>query len=158
MSIDKLKITNLSQGPGVYIFKDAKKEIIYIGKATNLRSRVSSYFQGLEGSDPSIGIGSLQNRSNDFLKIKKPALEAKCGQTVNAGRKNVISKTTRPVLLSEYPEIHVACNRREDTIFSEKPISIPFFLQAASGRSRFLFFRNRRTLIVLVLRKNNLEN
>ncbi|HCP08247.1 MAG TPA: hypothetical protein DIT25_00375 [Candidatus Moranbacteria bacterium] len=54
------KIANLSQGPGVYIFKDAKKEIIYIGKATNLRSRVSSYFQGLEGSDPSIGIGSLQ--------------------------------------------------------------------------------------------------
>lgn len=34
--------------PGVYIFKDAKGEIIYIGKAKNLRSRVRSYFSNSE--------------------------------------------------------------------------------------------------------------
>jgi excinuclease ABC subunit C len=31
--------------PGIYIFKDLQEEVIYIGKAANLRSRVKSYFQ-----------------------------------------------------------------------------------------------------------------
>lgn len=30
--------------PGVYLFKDEQNEILYIGKAVNLRSRVRSYF------------------------------------------------------------------------------------------------------------------
>lgn len=34
----------LPETPGVYIFTDKKSEPIYIGKAINLRSRVSSYF------------------------------------------------------------------------------------------------------------------
>jgi excinuclease ABC subunit C len=40
---DTLK--NLPTGPGVYIHKDADGNILYIGKAVNLRSRVRSYFQ-----------------------------------------------------------------------------------------------------------------
>jgi excinuclease ABC subunit C len=39
---DKLDI--LPQGPGVYKFLDENKKILYIGKATNLRNRVKSYF------------------------------------------------------------------------------------------------------------------
>ncbi|MBI4168874.1 MAG: GIY-YIG nuclease family protein [Acidobacteria bacterium] len=34
----------LPSGPGVYRFLDGKGEVIYIGKAKNLRARVSSYF------------------------------------------------------------------------------------------------------------------
>jgi hypothetical protein len=34
----------LPQGPGVYGFRDARGTVIYIGKASNLRRRVSSYF------------------------------------------------------------------------------------------------------------------
>ena len=49
MSILKKKIAELPQEPGVYFFYGAKKEILYIGKATSLRSRVSSYFRGIEG-------------------------------------------------------------------------------------------------------------
>ena len=30
--------------PGIYRFLDSKKEVIYIGKAKNLRKRVKSYF------------------------------------------------------------------------------------------------------------------
>ncbi len=40
----KNKIANLPEVPGVYIFKDAQGEIIYIGKAKSLRKRVQTYF------------------------------------------------------------------------------------------------------------------
>jgi len=39
------KISKLPQKPGVYIFKNKKDQIVYIGKAKNLRSRVLSYFR-----------------------------------------------------------------------------------------------------------------
>jgi len=40
----KIKISKFIQTPGVYIFRNKSRKIIYIGKATNLRSRVRSYF------------------------------------------------------------------------------------------------------------------
>jgi excinuclease ABC subunit C len=33
------------EGPGVYLFKDAKGRILYVGKAKNLRRRLASYFR-----------------------------------------------------------------------------------------------------------------
>ena len=38
------KIRTLPTQPGVYLYKNAEGEIIYVGKAKNLRSRVRSYF------------------------------------------------------------------------------------------------------------------
>lgn len=38
-------LKQLPSVPGVYFFKDSNEKIIYIGKAANLRSRVSSYFR-----------------------------------------------------------------------------------------------------------------
>ena len=40
------KIKRLPKDPGVYVMKDASGTIIYIGKAKNLKNRVSSYFKG----------------------------------------------------------------------------------------------------------------
>jgi DNA polymerase-3 subunit epsilon len=46
-AIGKLALTeNLPRSPGVYTFRDKTGSPIYIGKATNLRSRVRSYFGG----------------------------------------------------------------------------------------------------------------
>jgi excinuclease ABC subunit C len=39
----KDKISSAPQAPGVYLFKNNKNRIIYIGKAANLKSRLSSY-------------------------------------------------------------------------------------------------------------------
>lgn len=39
------KARNLTHDSGVYLMKDKKGEIIYIGKAKNLKNRVSQYFQ-----------------------------------------------------------------------------------------------------------------
>jgi DNA polymerase III subunit epsilon len=41
----KLKLTsNLPRSPGVYLFCGHRDEVLYVGKATNLRQRVRSYF------------------------------------------------------------------------------------------------------------------
>src|SRR5947207_4803206 len=39
------KIRTIPTSAGVYLYKNAEGEIIYVGKANNLRSRVSSYFR-----------------------------------------------------------------------------------------------------------------
>jgi excinuclease ABC subunit C len=41
---DKNLYKNIPSNPGVYFFKDKTNQIIYIGKAKNLKKRVSSYF------------------------------------------------------------------------------------------------------------------
>jgi len=41
----RFKLDALPAGPGIYLMKNKDAQIIYIGKAKNLRSRVRSYFQ-----------------------------------------------------------------------------------------------------------------
>jgi excinuclease ABC subunit C len=38
------KLDTLPEGPGVYLWRDAGGEVLYVGKAKRLRSRVRSYF------------------------------------------------------------------------------------------------------------------
>ncbi|WP_040928687.1 excinuclease ABC subunit UvrC [Nosocomiicoccus massiliensis] len=42
----KLKLSVLPKEPGCYLMKNKRDEIIYVGKAKNLRNRVRSYFTG----------------------------------------------------------------------------------------------------------------
>ena len=49
---DKLK--NLPENPGIYIMKDEGNEIIYVGKAKNLKNRVRQYFQVSKGHSPKV--------------------------------------------------------------------------------------------------------
>lgn len=37
-------VTELPQHPGIYLFYNSNKELVYVGKATSLKSRVKSYF------------------------------------------------------------------------------------------------------------------
>ena len=46
------KLSKLPAGPGVYFHKDASGQIIYIGKAANLKNRVRQYFQKSRAFDP----------------------------------------------------------------------------------------------------------
>src|SRR5512141_1675109 len=47
----KLRIKELPERPGVYLHKNAEDEVIYVGKARNLRSRVNSYLVGRGARD-----------------------------------------------------------------------------------------------------------
>jgi excinuclease ABC subunit C len=49
-SLDQ-KISHLPTNSGVYLFKDQKGTILYVGKAGNIKHRVSSYFQKVGGKD-----------------------------------------------------------------------------------------------------------
>jgi excinuclease ABC subunit C len=51
MDISDQKINLLPINPGVYLFKDKKGTILYVGKAGNIKHRVSSYFQRQIGKD-----------------------------------------------------------------------------------------------------------
>ena len=57
------KIRTLPTSPGVYLYKNAEGQIIYVGKAINLRSRVRSYF--LEGAAMNAKTGSLLREAVD---------------------------------------------------------------------------------------------
>lgn len=58
------KIRTLPTLPGVYLYKNADGEIIYVGKAKNLRSRVRSYL--LEASQANAKTGSLMREAVDL--------------------------------------------------------------------------------------------
>ncbi len=45
-------VRGLPTGAGVYLMKDSQDRVIYIGKAVNLRSRVSSYFTTAAAGEP----------------------------------------------------------------------------------------------------------
>jgi excinuclease ABC subunit C len=49
------KIRSIPTEPGVYLYKNAEGEVIYVGKAKNLRSRVASYFHEGRWEDAKTG-------------------------------------------------------------------------------------------------------
>jgi len=61
------KIRTLPTQPGVYLYKNAEGEVIYVGKANNLRSRVRSYL--LEAAQANAKTGSLMREAVDIETI-----------------------------------------------------------------------------------------
>lgn len=69
------KLDGLPTTPGVYQFKDKTGNVIYVGKAKNLRARVQSYFRNL--SDHSEKTRLLVSKIHDFdLIITSSEVEA----------------------------------------------------------------------------------
>jgi len=82
------KIRTIPTEPGIYLYKNAEGEVIYVGKAKNLRSRVASYFHEGRWEDSKTGtlvreavdvdyIVVANNKEalaleNNFIKQRKP--------------------------------------------------------------------------------------
>jgi excinuclease ABC subunit C len=61
------KIDQVPDRPGVYLYKDAKSQVVYIGKAASLRNRVRSYFQESRARDPKTDALVGQIRDLDYI-------------------------------------------------------------------------------------------
>src|ERR687890_492459 len=62
--------SSLPTSPGVYIFKDARDEVIYVGKAKNIRARVANYFTRSGDGRPKIAELRERVRRVDFIVTK----------------------------------------------------------------------------------------
>ena len=63
------KIRSLPASPGVYLYKNAEGEVIYVGKAKNLRSRVSSYFHEGRWEDAKTGTLVREAVDVDYIVV-----------------------------------------------------------------------------------------
>ncbi len=59
------KIRSLPDAPGVYLFKDARGDVLYIGKAVSLRKRVQSYFTDRDFGYDAERLGSMVGQIAD---------------------------------------------------------------------------------------------
>ncbi|MBS3820328.1 MAG: GIY-YIG nuclease family protein [Planctomycetes bacterium] len=87
------RIAELPHVPGVYLLKDAKGIVLYIGKAKDLRSRVSSYFQP--------GANLASNRGPDIERMVRTLVTdidvLECDSEVDALlRENRLIKDIQP--------------------------------------------------------------
>lgn len=78
--MDKEKLGLLPSQSGVYFMKDEEGNILYIGKAKNLRNRVKSYFQNSSNLSHRISVMVKQIRDIDFIitdtEVEALALES----------------------------------------------------------------------------------
>jgi len=109
------KIRTLPTQPGVYLYKNAEGEVIYVGKAKNLRSRVRSYL--LEASQANAKTGSLMREAIDLDYI----LVANEHEAL--ALENNLIKQKKPrfnILLRDdktYPYVKLTLNERYPKVF-----------------------------------------
>ena len=69
------KLKTLPAKPGVYLFRDGRGDVLYVGKAKSLRPRVRSYFQA--GHDARAAIQQLPERVEDIeVSVTQNEVEA----------------------------------------------------------------------------------
>src|ERR1700753_685359 len=117
------KIRTLPTQPGVYLYKNAEGEVIYVGKAKNLRARVRSYL--LESSQSNAKTGSLRREAidvdyilvdnegealaleNNFIKQRKPRFNILL-------RDDKTYPYVKLTLADRYPKVFVTRRLRKD--------------------------------------------
>ena len=66
----KDRISSVPTSPGIYFFKDKKKQTIYIGKAKSLRKRVRSYFTSTDKKDAKTQVMVLHIVDIDWMVVR----------------------------------------------------------------------------------------
>jgi excinuclease ABC subunit C len=116
------KLQNLPDAPGVYLMKDAKGHVIYIGKAVSLKNRVRSYFQkGPKGEKTEIMVRQIIDLETivTHTELEALALESNLIKK-HRPRYNVILRDDKnyPYLRfdvkAEYPRLEVVRRLKKD--------------------------------------------
>jgi len=72
-----LHFNKIPDDPGVYLFRNVKKKILYVGKATSLRARVRSYFNSnIKSSRGALIVKMLEESNGVDWKTTDSVLEA----------------------------------------------------------------------------------
>jgi excinuclease ABC subunit C len=69
------RLKTLPTKPGVYLFRDARNDVLYVGKAKSLRPRVRSYFQSARGGRASMN-GLVERIADVELIVTGTEVEA----------------------------------------------------------------------------------
>jgi excinuclease ABC subunit C len=116
------KLHNLPEAPGVYIMKDSRGHVIYIGKALSLKNRVRSYFQkGAKGEKTEIMVRQIADLETivTHTELEALALESNLIKK-HRPRYNVILRDDKnyPYLRfdikSDYPRLEVVRRLKKD--------------------------------------------
>ena len=67
------QVHSLPERPGVYIMRDVRGDVIYVGKATSLRNRVRSYFGSSRGLEPKVRALAEQVRVVEHVVTRNEA-------------------------------------------------------------------------------------
>ena len=70
----KKKLEFLPDSPGCYIYRDNIGEIIYVGKAKNLKNRVKSYFTGTHNKKTQVLVSKIEDLEYIIVNSEKEAL------------------------------------------------------------------------------------
>ena len=68
------KLELLPDNPGCYLYKDNIGEIIYVGKAKNLKNRVKSYFTGMHNKKTQTLVSKIEDLEYIIVNSEKEAL------------------------------------------------------------------------------------
>lgn len=117
------KLSVLTSRPGVYIMKNSHDEIIYVGKAKNLKNRVSQYFVSPSGLLPKVA-KMVSNVSTFEYIVTSSELEALILENnlikKHKPKYNILLKDDKsyPYIVvdkkSEYPHFSLARQRKND--------------------------------------------
>ncbi|MCK5259732.1 MAG: excinuclease ABC subunit UvrC [Candidatus Omnitrophica bacterium] len=120
MTVDNT-IKNLPLTSGVYLMKDARGKVIYVGKAVSLRQRVQSYFRKSRGKDPKTdllvaeiaGIGHIETASEAEALILEASLIKKYGPKYNIELRDDKSYPFIEITGESFPRISIERPRRK---------------------------------------------
>lgn len=64
----KPDLSGISTKPGVYLMRDSRGDVLYVGKAKNLKNRVKSYFSGVAGKQVSWERGGISPKTRILVE------------------------------------------------------------------------------------------
>jgi len=112
------ELKKLPKTPGVYMHKDSLGEVIYVGKAINLRNRVSSYFRKTSQADPKVRamVSNIAEFEYISCATEMEALLLECNLIKKyMPRYNILLKDDK-----SYPFIEVTTNEEYPRVISTR--------------------------------------